>query len=768
MKRGAQPGPADGRRVRPIVRRWLARAIGLGLLGGHVLGYAARHRGPRREVGLAERLAAIPTQGLPLTAPVTVHWDDHQIPFAEAACDDDLAVAFGAIHAHLRWAQMAIMRRISQGRVAEMIGPLGFEIDHALRLLGFREAGAAAAASIAPETRRWLEGFVGGINHVVAHAPALPEEFDLLGLAREPWSVEDVLVLGRLVAVDVNWLVWLALLQFDGDAAGLWQRFARVGSELGLPEPGLQPDSAALTEALESIGRTGSNSLAVGPGRSGTGAPWIASDPHLSFVMPGTWLIAGGKSPGYHATGLMIPALPFVALGRNPWIAWGGTNLHAASSDLVDVAGLPPQAIETRRERVRVRWGGEREIAIRRTAHGPLLSDLPFLRRAKPCALRWVGQRPSDEIGAMLRVNRARDWPAFRAALEGFAVPGQNMVYADAAGHIGKAMAARLPRRPLDGPPDLLAAPATAAQWAELIGAADLPASFDPASGYVASANERPEAPPVVIGHLFAPPERHQRLEQLLDRRQIGFAELAGVQRDVLSLGALKFRDLLVERLGRLAEANPPEEPARRLLKELAAWEGRYDVESAGALAFEALVYRLAAALRGRERLRLYGVSWNPQALIREDLERASREQVDRALLTAVRTAARDLARRRSWGAIHRLSLQHMLAAAPFLARRFRFGAWPVAGSSSTVFKTAHRMTSRPHRAGYGSNARHIADLSDLDCSYVVILGGQDGWLGSTTFIDQVPLWREGRYIRLPLRPETIRRTYPHRTELRP
>jgi penicillin G amidase len=64
--------------------------------------------------------------------------------------------------------------------------------------------------------------------------------------------------------------------------------------------------------------------------------------------------------------------------------------------------------------------------------------------------------------------------------------------------------------------------------------------------------------------------------------------------------------------------------------------------------------------------------------------------------------------------------------------------------------------------------ARHISDLSDLDRNYFVLLGGQDGWLGSTTFLDQVALWQQGKYITLPLRPETARATYPHVTQHEP
>ncbi len=77
-----------------------------------------------RPATLHERLAAVPRAGLPFEGKVTVHWNDHQIPFIEAASDRDAAVALGLVHAHLRLGQMEILRRISQGRLAEMAGSL--------------------------------------------------------------------------------------------------------------------------------------------------------------------------------------------------------------------------------------------------------------------------------------------------------------------------------------------------------------------------------------------------------------------------------------------------------------------------------------------------------------------------------------------------------------------------------------------------------------------------------------------------------------------
>src|SRR5262249_13002229 len=92
----------------------------------------------------------------------------------------------------------------------------------------------------------------------------------------------------------------------------------------------------------------------------------------------------------------------------------------------------------------------------------------------------------------------------------------------------------------------------------------------------------------------------------------------------------------------------------------------------------------------------------------------------------------------------------------------------PAPGSSETLMKTAHPMTNRRHAAAYGSVARHISDLSDPDRNFFSLLGGQDGWLRSENFTDQVRLWQNGEYISLPLQPETVHATFPYRTLLQP
>jgi penicillin amidase len=138
------------------------------------------------------------------------------------------------------------------------------------------------------------------------------------------------------------------------------------------------------------------------------------------------------------------------------------------------------------------------------------------------------------------------------------------------------------------------------------------------------------------------------------------------------------------------------------------------------------------------------------------DLQMLPAEQRAPVLRKCVARAARDSARYRSWGEMHRLRLAHFLSQLPVIGSRFVLHDLPVGGSRETLMKTSHDLVRHRHHATYGSQSRFLADLGDLDANYFVLLGGQDGWLGSTTFDDQLRLWLSGQYVRLPLRLECV------------
>ena len=746
----------------------LARTVAMVAASALTTGCALLAPLPRAS-DLDQRLRAFPTAGLPLERPVAVYWNDHQVPYIVAETDRDLAVALGLVHAHLRLGQMEVMRRISQGRLAEMGGPIAASIDHSLRILNYRKAIPATIAALPPATREWLEAFVAGVNHYAATTRALPHEFRLLGLSREPWTVGDLLTIGRLASTDVNWLVWFRVLRLRdrADWPALWARLVARGSA-SVPsfDATATADATALSDILSGLSKSGSNSVAVAGTRTTTGAAMIANDPHLGVSLPNLWLIVGVKSPSYNAVGLMIPGLPFFGLGRNPRIAWGGTNMRAASSDLVDVSGLASDEITVRRERIDVRWWPDRTVEVRETPYGPVITDAPSLdsgANGAMLALRWAGHTVSDEVTAMLAVARATGWQAFRDALAGFHVPGQNMLYADADGHIGQVMAVRLPRRP--GPPDDIAIdPARAAWWEATVTAAELPARFDPPTGYLASANNRPAPSDVPVGWFFSPDDRIVRLNELLAGNDpVTFDDLAALQRDVYMHSAVAVRDALAAHL-----PDDGDSAAGRLARLVRDWDGHYDEDSAGALAYELLIYHFVENFYAPDERRALDTIDRLEVELVDDLVAAEGARIKMALAAALAAAVDGHGEFGTWGAMHRMTLVHPLSFIPLIGGRYRFGDYPTGGASTTLMKTAAGRSAERHRTGYGSQSRHISDMADPDANWFVLLGGQDGWFNSSTFIDQYALWRRGDYIQVPLQPAVAREKFRHRMTLAP
>jgi penicillin amidase len=771
---GKKRKKARRRRTPMTAAQFFALALSLTFLSGCAL----LKRLPE-ESSLEERLKVFPTKDLPLAAPVAIYWNEQQVPFIEASTDQDLAFALGMVHAHLRLAQMTILRRIAEGRLAESAGPLAVDIDHSLRILNFGRGAAEFEAAMPPETRAFVEDFVNGVNYYqgLLKDDELPHEFHVLALKRELWSVRDVLAIGRLAGTDINWLGYFTLLKLRErpDWRELYARILKAGGE-SMTSFSSADQAGLLKQLLAGASRTGSNALVVSGARSSSGAALLASDPHLGIQMPNLWLIAGMKSPSYHNVGFMIPGVPIVALGRNPNIAWGGTNMRAASSDLFDVSKLPPAALKSRKERIKVRWWLNKTVTVRESPYGPVISDAPVMnwRGKPPFALRWVGHEKGDEITAMLKASRARNWGEFRAAFNTFAVSAQNMVYADRSGNIGQVMAAMLPVRARPLPPDLILDPADpASQWRTIANAAQLPTAFNPKTGFLASANNKPTDAPFPIGYVFSQDDRMQRMNAFMQARpRLGLADLKALQRDVFVPSSLQLRDLYLAAIKRTKADAKASRRQRRVLELMAGWDGQYDAADQAPVAFELFHHRFQESYYvqryGEEAANtMFTIAAMPR-LLAEDIPKIPDAELGPLLAEALADAGKKLRRFKNWGEMHRLALSHPLAFAPVIGGKYRFGDLPAGGSTESLMKTAHGSTDQRHFTRYGQQARFVTDLADPDANFFVLLGGQDGFLGSSTSLDQLRLWQDGAYIQMPLSPAGVRARFPRRLDLAP
>jgi len=713
-----------------------------------------------------DRMGNFPAEALAPSAPAEIRWSDEMIPFIFAEREEDVPYLMGAAHAHLREAQMEVLRLGARGRLGEIAGPLGATIDRLLRTLDLDRAVDEMASNLPPETRAWIASYVRGVNDFLTARPEPPAERAVLGLGEaEPWTVEDVLAVGRVASVDITWgrLFRDARLSATPESREYLERLRQF---MGNGVSSFGPQEPTPLRELLSVGKTGSNSFAVSGDRAAGEGAIIASDPHLGVQQPNLFCVVGYRTPERAVVGMTFPGLPFVVIGRNERIAWGGTNMQALTSIYYDVSAAPAEEFSVRTETLKQRFWFDKTIEIREHTLGPIISDAPFFSSLDlpDTALWWRGHEPSDEGTAFLKVSRAENWEEFRAAFGSYAVSGQNFLFADREGNIGQVMAVEFDpaagRAAIAGTTVSPTDPAF--QRGQTLRSTDLPVVFNPDSGVLASTNNVPIRldPPITMGGNWN--DRQERIVSLLsDDEPETVDSMARTQRDVYLASAHDAaRDAAARELL----------PNNAWAGALESWDGHYRRDSEGASAYE----MLAAALVDGHYRRRYGEaalgslrnSQSTHRFIAEDL--TSGAISDETLVEAANEAGVNWRKNRVWGERHRLRVRHPLGAVPILGSRFRFGEHPADGTTGTVYKSAHQITSEPVGVQYGAQSRHVSDMGTLDENFFVLLGGQDGWLGSAHYVDQVSLWQSGEMIRVPLSERGVREMFTRSVRIAP
>ncbi len=726
-----------------------------------------------------ERLAVFPTSNVPVRDNVNIYWNEYSIPFIEAKHDDDLAFALGMVNAHLRLGQMSVLRLVTQGRISEMAGPFTRDIDHALRIIDFGYAAASIEESLPEHSRRWLKEFVRGINFYQEKLIVIPHDMEVMGISLEPWRVRDVITLGRLSAIDLHWLAWLKLLPLNPqDANAMLRLMTNVNA--GRESPNYtDTTTSTIHYQLHQLlalgvghGRSGSNVMTVAGQKTVSGAAIIASDPHVGVQLPPLWLIVGLKSPSYHAVGITLPGLPVLIFGRNHDIAWGATNMRSLNSDLYALSPDEVNASNVIPTTISSRWWFDTSRIVRRSRLGPVISDIPFIADAfdNPVALRWQGHDTSDEISPFLDVMRAHNWNEFRAAFTPYALPGSNIIYADRRGNIGQLMAVTLPKRQWTKPESLIhPTDSPEFQWLGLLKPNDLPTAYNPPAGFLSSSNNKPfNDAGTIIGYAFPPQDRHRRISGLLAaQKTVDVKALQAIQCDVYSLSDHHLNQLLVERARKCGATKTIVDKHPEFQRQWSNWDGYYHSQSRGAVAFQALVAAFAepalTTLFDSQELR-NAIIASPELLIQTLIQALPDIPDEKFMPILVHSADEAVVATggvEKWGDIQVLKINHFLANTPYIGGRYRFASFPYYGANSTIQKSARGgITPARQTVRYGANARHISDLCDPDKNYFILLGGQDGYINSAGFMDQVPLWLDNQYINVPLTIENVRRNF--------
>jgi penicillin amidase len=731
-----------------------------------------------------------------LHSSVEVYRDRWGVPHIYADNAEDLFFAQGYVTAQDRLWHMEFNRRVGSGTLSEVCGEATLDTDRFIRTLGWRRVAEREAAALEGQALTVLEAYSAGVNAFIdTHGGSLPLEFTILGFEPEPWTPADSLAWAKVMAWDLggNWEAELLRAQL---IAAVWEEKAAelapaspdrapliVPPDLGgygeVEMKGLLAQVAGLKDLLGGVTPgVGSNNWVVDGGKSMTGYPLLANDMHLGLQMPSIWYEVHLVGGGFNVEGYSFPGIPGVVVGHNDHIAWGVTNLNPDVQDLYiekinpanpDQYEYQGQWLEMEVFEEVIQVSGEDPVVerVQVTRHGPIITPVVD-DLSEAIAFRWTALEPSRMSDAVLSLDRTSDWEEFRAALELWAVPSQNFVYADIEGNIGYQAPGQIPMR-AQGHTGLVPVPGWSGEyeWQSYIPFDELPSVFNPSTHFLATANNKVVGDdyPHVLGHDFAVGHRAQRITTLLEEKQaLGIEDFHTIHGDTYSIPGVIFTPYILE-------IEPEGFLEERALNEVQKWDYRCDTESTGAAIFQVfytkLVERTYGDELGEELLAEYLGDWKWHQLALEEMiqeadnhwfddvgtpERETRDEIVYGsfadALDYLGNRFGDVPHAWEWGRLHGATFVHQplgeSGIAP-LEKIFNRGPVTVGGSPHTV-NAASFDPEDLYATVYGVSQRLIVDLSDFDNSLSTHTTGQSGLPFHKHYDDMIPLWQAVEY----------------------
>lgn len=696
------------------------------------------------------------------------------VPHIYARNMDDLFFAQGFVQAQDRLWQMEMYRRMYEGTLSEIMGPAYVAHDKLTRLINFRGPfDDREWKRYHPAGRRIFDAFAAGVNAFIASAGnRLPVEFRLTGITPQRWTAEVALLRTQTAMPTADAIAELRLAQsvvrVGADSANRAARpspfrplvvpegvdlsiigpdviAALSGLRSGTVRPPLLPQYAALRDAVPSQNfgvqenSPGSNNWVVSGSRTASGNVIVSNDPHRTVANPSIRYIVHLNAPGWNVIGATEPVLPGVMIGHTERIAWGLTIVGTDQADVYVEDLNPAKHTETRFkgawepmrsvvDTIRVKGAAPVLVTQRFTRHGPVFYMDTV--RHKAYVMHTTAHLPgSAGYLSALRYHALQDCREFLDAQEYFLAPTENMICGDTRGNIAWQASAASPKRTTWH--GRLPVPGTGAyEWDGVRG--DLPREFNPARGWIATANNdiHPEGydPPLFFkaGPARA---RYDRIASILaEPKKFTLMDMAAIQHDAYS--AQGARDVAL--FQGWTSQNASIEQARAAL---ATWNGQYRRES-----LAAALYNFASRAISTD-MRSPNIAVAQQRML---LERAIAIGLD----SLKATQGTDAAQWR-WGRINRSELPHSLV------RAYDIPAVERHGGAAFV-------------AAVGATYREIIDMGDLDGALAMNVPGQSGQPGSPYYNNLVESFGRAEYFPLAFTRAAVDRVAAHRLVLAP
>ncbi len=731
--------------------------------------------------------------------PVTVNYDEYGVPHVFAQNDADAYFAQGYVTARDRLWQMEFQTHAAAGRLTELVGERALETDRFNRRMGmgFGAERAAEMMLADPTSKMVVEAYTAGINaYIKSLKPSqYPVEYKLMGYAPEPWTPIKCAYLLKLMtstlAMGADDLRMTNIMRKHGpdvvtdlfpDYPTLESPIVPAGTKWDfkpLPIPATATDAAmqkqlALRTApsfdaglVQRDPAIGSNNWAVGPDKSSTGYPILASDPHLTLSLPSIWYQIQLVTPTMNVCGVSLPGSPGVVIGFNQKVAWGVTNVGADVLDFYTIKFKDAKQsaywhdnqwkpTTARIERYKVKGKPDVVDTVRYTHHGPVVysTGQKPLRSNIPTghAARWIAHEPANDLRCFYLLNRATNYADYRKALSHYVAPAQNFVFASVDKDIAISPNGKYPLKWKNQGKFILDGSLAAHDWQGWIPADQNPIVKNPPRGFVSSANQflTDKTYPYYLGWQFAPSERGRRInERLTTMTNATPDSLRNLQNDNLNLRAVDALPTMLS-LVQAQSLRPDQLAALEVIKK---WSRRNDPDEMGPTIFTMWNEKLMEGIwkdefDGGDTLPMRLPSFDrtlallqrdPSARWFDDVKTPARESANDILTSSLKAACDSLTRAHgpmsptwAWGLHKSTDVRHLIPGLDALSAMDVLSG----GGSSVVNATTART---------GPSWRMVVALGPNPKGYGVYPGGQSGNPGSPGYQNLLEAWRTGQ-----------------------
>ena len=733
-----------------------------------------------------------------LKAPVSVAYDERGVPHIQAENQTDMYRALGYVHAQDRLFQMEMVRRLAQGDLAEILGPKLLEVDTLFRTLGIRQHAQEVAAKLDFESPAGvaLLAYLDGVNQYQASHSA-PMEFDILGIPKRPFTPKDTVAVSGYLAYSFAMAFktepaltfvrdqlgpqYLSIFDIDWHPEGVLESTALAPQDWSsltrLAQISEQAMQAAGVPAFE-----GSNAWAISGRRTASGKPLLAGDPHIAYSAPAVWYEAHLSAPDFELYGHYQALNPLALLGHNQQFGWSLTMFQNDDIDLIaeKVNPVNPNQVwhrtqwvdlQTRTETIHIKGAPPVELQLRRSPHGPIVTDVFKENYGKtPIAMWWAFLETENPVlDAFYQLNRADTLQKAREAASKIHSPGLNVVWASASGDIGWWAAAKLPIRPAGvNPAFILDGSKPEAEKDGFYRFADNPQEENPQRGYVVSANHQPKPRSgVPVPGYYNLADRAQRLDQVLGAAGAPW-DIAAAQALQLDVGTRYGPRILADLLPVLKSVVTDDE-GLNLLEPLIKWDGSYTRDSIAATVFSQMLYELAhdamadelGEVQFNNLLHTHALDlalpllaadaaspwWDnrntPAVETRADIMKQVWTHTVTHLKASLGTSLLDW----PWGKTHAITHGHPLGMQKPLDKLFNVGPFSVPGGREVPNNLGGMIGPGPWAVSYGPSTRRVIDFADASRAVGINPLGQSGVLFDAHYDDQALLFTDGFYV---------------------